>query len=653
MRQPIRHNETGFLIFQEPTIFMSFRTISRALLLLSLSACFINPCLAAPSPVRHSQRRRPAISTSAAQTLSLRKRLEGPVNFPPARTYDVLHYLIRTRFDVPGKTVIGDETITLKPLAAGFNSFALDAADMQIESVTLSASNVTLQWSQSPNKLFITLDRAYAPGDSLSIRIQYRAQPRRGLFFVAARHGQTFSRPAQIWTQGEPEDNHRWFPCYDYPDDKATTEQYITTGNSEIAISNGALLETTNNADGTRTFHWMMNQPHSTYLTSLVVGDYVKLTDAYKNIPLEYYTYKGTEKTALRAFSETPEMMQLFTQLLNYEYPYDRYAQTIVQAFFFGGMENITATTHADTEILGSIPAAATEELISHELSHSWFGDLVTCKSWKHLWLNEGFATFMEAVFKEHKEGRDAYLLQMRENERLYMLEDTARYRRPIVYDRYRTATELFDATLYQKGGFILHMLRETVGDEIFWRALNSYLNEFKYGSVETADLQRTFERVSGRRLDWFFDQWVYGAGYPELRVRHSYNPLSRLLTLNVEQTQTPDATTPAVFRLPLEIEITTARGARTERIEINGRTQRFNFKLGGKPLMIRFDKRLAVLKQLDFPQSAEMVAYQLSHSTDAIGRIEAADQLARIRSGRHQVALHGRVATKIMRLNP
>jgi aminopeptidase N len=653
MRQPIRHNETGFLIFQEPKIFMSFRTISRALLLLSLSACFINPCLAASSPVRQMQRRRPGVSTSAAQTLSLRKRLEGPVNFPPTRTYDVLHYLIRTRFDVPARTVIGDETITLKPLAAGFNSFALDAADMQIESTTLSPSNVTLQWTQSPDKLFITLDRAYAPGDSLSIRIQYRAQPRRGLFFVAARKGQTFSRPAQIWTQGEPEDNHRWFPCYDYPDDKATTEQYITTGASEIAISNGALMETTNNADGTHTFHWMMNQPHSTYLTSLVVGDYVKLTDAYKNIPLEYYTYKGTENTALRAFSETPEMMQLFTQLLNYEYPYSKYAQTIVQAFFFGGMENITATTHADTEILGSVPSEATEELISHELSHSWFGDLVTCKSWKHLWLNEGFATFMEAVFKEHKEGHDAYLLQMRENARLYLLEDPARYRRPIVYDRYRTATELFDATLYQKGGFILHMLRETVGDEIFWKALNTYLNEFKYGSVETADLQRTFERVSGRRLDWFFNQWVYGAGYPELRVRYSYNPPSRLLTLNVEQTQTPDATTPAVFRLPLEIEVTTASGARTERIEINERTQRFTFKLDGKPLMIRFDKRSAILKQVDFPQPAEMVAYQLSHSTDAIGRIEAADQLARIRSGRHQVALHGRVATKIMRLNP
>ncbi len=633
---------------------MFLRTYSRRILLLSLSTyLFINTFAVSSSAQRQE---RPVASRTLAQTVLPRKRLEGPANLPPVRTYDVLHYLIRTRFDVPQKTVIGDETITLKPLISGFNSFALDAADMQIESVTLSQSNVTLQWTQPPDKLFITLDRTYGPSDSLSIRIQYRAQPRRGLFFVPARQGTTMSRPAQIWTQGEPEDNHRWFPCYDYPDDKATTEQYITTSNSEIAISNGTLVETANNTDGTRTFHWMMDQPHSTYLTSLVVGDYVKLTDAYKSTPLEYYTYHGTEKTALRAFSETPEVMRLFTSLLNYEYPYSKYAQTIVSAFFFGGMENITATTHADTEILnstGEAPLESTQELISHELSHSWFGDLVTCKSWKHLWLNEGFATFMEAVFKEHKAGRDAYLRQMRENARLYLLEDPLRYRRPIVYDRYRSPAELFDATLYQKGGFILHMLRETVSDEIFWKALNRYLDEFKYGSVETADLQRVFERVSGRRLDWFFDQWVYGAGYPELRVRHSYNPSSRHLILNVEQTQTPDATTRAIFRLPVEVEITTARGARTERIEITGRTQRFTFKVDGKPLMIRFDKRSAILKQLDFPQPAEMVAYQLSHSTDAIGRIEAAESLARIRTARHKVALHGRVAAKIMRLNP
>jgi aminopeptidase N len=635
---------------------MFLRAISRRILLSSLTiGLVINGLTASASQAQAGTRPR-TFSTGEAQALAPRRRLEGPAHVPPVRTYDVLHYLIRTRFNVLDKTVIGDETITLKPLLEGFTSLALDASDMKIESVVLSGSNTPLRYRQPPDKLFIELDRPYGPTDSLSLRIQYRAKPRRGLFFVAARQGETILKPAQIWTQGEPEDNHRWFPCYDYPDDKATTEQYITTRSNELAISNGALVETTNNADGTRTFHWVMRQPHSTYLTSLVVGDYVRLTDAYKNVSLEYYTYRGTEKTALRAFSATPEMMQLFTSLFNYEYPYDKYAQTIVQAFFFGGMENITATTHADSEILysaGDAGLEATEDLISHELSHSWFGDLVTCKSWKHLWLNEGFATFMEAVFKEHKSGRDEYLRLMNENARLYLAEDQFKYRRPIVYDRYRTPSDLFDATLYQKGGFIIHMLREVVGDEIFWRAVNRYLNEFKNESVETSDLQRVFEETSGRRLDWFFDQWVYKAGFPELRVRYSYNRASKLLTLAVTQTQTPDAVTPAIFRLPVEIEIATAKGARTEAVEINARTQRFTFKLDGKPRMIRFDKRSSILKKLDFPQSSELVDYENTQSSDETGLMKAAEALAQSKSLTFYLDDAGRVAANRIRLNP
>lgn len=633
---------------------MFLRAISRRVLLLSLTISLLVNGLAASASSAQARTRPKTFSAGEAQSLSPRRRLEGPARVPPVRTYDVLHYLIRTRFNVPDKTVIGDETITLKPLSEGFTTLALDASDMKIESVVLSGSNTPLQFSQPPDKLLIQLDRPYGPTDSLSLRIQYRAKPRRGLFFVAARQGERVFKPAQIWTQGEPEDNHRWFPCYDYPDDKATTEQYITTGGDEIAISNGSLVETINNPDGTRTFHWVMRQPHSTYLTSLIVGDYVKLTDAYKNVSLEYYTYRGTEKTALRAFAATPEMMRLFTRLFNYEYPYDKYAQTIVQAFFFGGMENITATTHADSEILYSAGEAgleATQDLISHEISHSWFGNLVTCKSWKHLWLNEGFATFMEAVFKEHKHGRDEYLRLMNENARLYLAEDQSKYRRPIVYDRYRNPSELFDATLYQKGGFIIHMLREVVGDEIFWKAVNRYLNEFKYQSIETSDLQRVFEETSGRRLDWFFDQWVYKAGFPVLRVRYSYNRSSKLLTLIVTQTQTPDALTPAVFRLPVEIEIATARGTRTERVEINARTERFTFKLDGKPRVIRFDKRSSILKKLYFPQASEMAAYQRTHST---GQMVAAEAQARGKISTAQLAVAAaRVAVNRMRLNP
>jgi aminopeptidase N len=614
---------------------MISRIINRRSLAATLALIFI---LSSNAPVTLAQRRRVKPRASVpARNLPLHRLPPWTKQERPARTYDVLNYTISTRFNVPGKTVMGDETVSLKPLSNGFNSFELDASSMKIEAVTLAESGQTLKWTQPPNKLAITLDRAYEPSETIVIRIRYRATPQRGLYFIPENRstGSTgWSKPAQIWTQGEPEENHHWFPCYDFPDDKATSEQYITTNANEIAISNGTLLETKTNADGTHTFHWMMEQPHASYLTSLIVGNYAKLGDTYKSIPLEYYTYRGTEETARRAFMKTPEMMNLFSQRLGYEYPYDRYAQTVVSSFIFGGMENITATTHADSEILYANTKEAqlaTENLISHELAHSWFGNLVTCKDWSELWLNEGFATFMEAVFREHEAGHDAYLEEMRSNTSLYFLEDMLKYRRPVRYDRYGSAIDIFDATVYKKGALVLHMLRETVGDEMFWKALHRYLEEYKYKPVGTPDLQRVFEETTAQKLDWFFDQWVYKAGFPELRVRSFYNQPTGKLTLEVTQTQSGDAMTPLVFRLPVEIELATDKGERTERIEITQRSQRFTFKLDGRPLMIRFDKGERILKKVDFPQPAAMLKYQIAHSSDVIGRIEAAEALTRL----------------------
>jgi aminopeptidase N len=610
---------------------MKSRTTRRRSLANALAFALI---LSGLAPALFAQHRKSSPRTTpAAQKPAPRPQLEGTKHERPPRTFDVLNYTIRTRFDAPNKAVLGDETVTLKPLSSGLKSFDLDASSMKIEAVTLSDSNVALGWTQPPDKLSIVLDHAYGPDEVINVRIQYRAIPEKGLYFIPqTRAGAGLSRPAQIWTQGEPEENHYWFPCYDFPDDRATSEQYITTGADEIAISNGALLETTNNQDGTHTFHWKMEQPHSSYLVSLVVGNYAKLTDTYKNIPVEYYTYRGTEEAARRAFAKTPEMMRVFSEKLNFEFPFNKYAQTIVANFIFGGMENITATTHADTEILSGPTKEselARENLISHELSHSWFGDLVTCKDWSQAWLNEGFATFMEAAFRESEAGHDAYLAEMRSSAFLYFLEDSLKYRRPIVTDRYRVPIDLFDATLYKKGALILHMLRETVGDEMFWKALNKYLNENQNKVVETSDLERAFEETTGQQLNWFFDQWVYKAGFPELRVRSLYEPRTRVLNLDVTQTQVPDATTPAIFRLPVEIELATAQGNRTERIEITERHQKFTFKLDGKPLLIRFDKGERILKKLDFPQPTARLAYQLSHSSDAIGRLEAVEALA------------------------
>lgn len=603
-----------------------------------LLAIIFSITLSGFTPCAFAQRRRRGSSRTTATTPATppRKQLPGTEHQRPPRTYDVQHYVIRTSFDVPAKTIYGDTTVTLKPLSTGFQSFDLDATGMEFESVKLEPEGKDLRWTSAQDKLQITLNRPYTPSDTIAVRIKYKATPVKGIYFipaVPATRYRAYARPAQIWSQGEPEENHYWFPCYDYPNDKATSEQYITTGANEIAISNGELLETTNNLDGTRTFHWKMNQPHSSYLISLVVGDYAKLTDTYKNIPVEYYTYPGSETKARNAFGHTPQMMQWFSERFNYEFPYNKYAQTVVSNFIFGGMENITATTQADTEILsgeGDDPSLSVDNLVSHELSHSWFGDLATCKDWANLWVNEGFATFFEAAYKEHTQGHDAYLEEIRGDAANYFSEDLYQYRRPIISSRYQNPVDLFDSTLYKKGGVVVHMLRETVGDEVFWKALNTYLNEYKYQNTDARDMQRVFERVSGKKLDWFFDQWLYKAGYPELRVRQTYDPQTRALSLDVEQTQTPDATTPAVFRLPdVEIEIGTTRGRQTERINITKRSERFTFKTEGRPRMVVFDKTERVLKKLDFPQAREATALILTGSEDAIARMEAAESLA------------------------
>ncbi len=542
------------------------------------------------------------------------KTKKGTAELRPPRVFDVQHYVIRIAFNREKKTVIGDVTVRLKPLAQGLKTFSLDAGDeerFKVESITLENSNTLLTYKLNDEKLQITLDKAYSANDTIGVRIVYQAQPKRGLYFIKQSKTRGYDAPAQIWTQGEPEDNHFWFPCYDYPDDKATTEQFITTQGNELAVGNGALQETKTNIDDTKTFHWKMDVPHVSYLTSLVVGNFVKLEDTYKETPLEYYVYSGSEDLTRRVFAQTPQMMKFFETKFNFPFPYKRYAQTIVNEYsLFAGMENITATTLSDNIILedDADRSYEAEELISHELAHSWFGNLVTCKDWSHLWLNEGFATFMEAAYREHTEGREAYVKKIRNDAMAYFSSEAYGRRHPLVNKFYGNPMTIFDSTNYQKGGFVIHMLRQTVGEETFWKALNLYLNEYKFKSAETADLQRVFEKVSGKNLMWFFDQWVYKAGFPTLKVSYKFIDKTKRLQLTIEQTQVADDITPTVFRLFADVQIVTDKGTRTEKVEISKRSQTFTFKVNDKFLQVWVDRDYNLLRLLNFPQAQEQM---------------------------------------------
>ena len=516
------------------------------------------------------------------------------------RTYDVHHYIIRTNFDRANKILFGDTIVQLKPLKESFRIFELDAANMQFESVKLDSGNSDLTYKISGEKIVITLNKAYSPADTISVRIKYSTKPKKGVYFVDALEGDgEVERAAQIWTQGEAEEAHHWFPSYDFPDDKATSEQFITVEKSETAIANGELLETKENTDGTKTFHYKMPVAHSTYLTSFIVGTYVKISDSYKNIPLGFYVYPDRAAIAPLAFGKTKQMMGVFEELTGVNFPYNKYDQTIVANFQFGGMENITTTTMADSEIFLAgfgFAKGNVEDLVSHELAHSWFGNLVTCKNWSELWLNEGFATFMEAAYREKANGREDYLRKIKEDARLFIIADAvSKNRHGLFFKEAKGDEALFDQNnapiAYQKGGAVIHTLRETVGTENFWKAINVYLNRHKFGNVETMDLQKVMEETSGMKLDWFFRQWVYGAGYPKLTVKQVYNPKTQTLKLTVVQTQNTDNQTASIFTLPTDVEFITPGGTKTEKIEIRKRVENFTFSVKAKPTKIVLDR--------------------------------------------------------------
>ena len=536
------------------------------------------------------------------------------------RTYDVLHYVIRLKFDPDAKKVFGDSSIELTPLGTPLDKVVLDSEETRFDFVGFDGTDEKAAYEVKNSKITVYLDRKYEPGEKIALRFRYTALPTKGIYFVEAQKDEGKEvRSAQIWTQGESEETHHWLPSYDFPDDKATTEQYLTIPSDETAIANGAFLGKSANSDGTQTWHYRMDIPHSVYLTSFVIGKYVKVSDKYGDIPLGYYLYPGEESTAPLAFGRTKDMMRIFEQVTGLPYPYNKYDQIVVADFQWGGMENITATTLADTEIAFAkfkFGQAIVDDLVSHELAHSWFGDLVTCRNWAELWLNEGFATFMEAVYREKSAGRASYNQKVRQDANEYLGYEASKG--SSVHALYNTEADasdddsMFDTVTYQKGGAVLHTLREEIGDEAFWKGVNIYLNRHKLGNVESKDLKAAMEETSGKDLSWFFDQWVYKAGHPKLKVTHYYDAKKKLLKIRFQQTQQgvrkggdKESNIPDVFVLPLEIGIKTGASTKTEKIRLEKRSQDVEIAVRAKPSKVTIDPSNKIpLKQVSVTEA-------------------------------------------------
>ena len=549
------------------------------------------------------------------------------------RYVDIKHIKAELTLDSKQKQVSGTVTHTLSPLHPYLTQVELDCApELKVNKVTTAAQGsgaVSCKFETGGGKLKITLDKAHGPDDTLELAVHYAGQPKKGMVFVVNDPAYP-ERPFAIWTQGEPDDTHYWLPCYDHPNDRATSEMIVTVENPLVVVSNGALIETKKNIGGTTTFHWKMDVPHSSYLISLAVGDFAAYHDNVGDLRLDYYVARGVdEATARRFMGKTPEMIRFYSEVTGQPYPYVKYAQTCLPEYC-GGMENISATSMTDNVLRDETAALEgdADGLVAHELVHQWFGDLLTCKDWSHIWLNEGFASYFDPLFVEHDRGDEAFRLEMDKVLQGYLMSDR-RSRRPIVETRYESSEDMFDGMTYQKGACVLHALRGVLGDKVWWSGLRGYVAAHKFQVVDTDDFRKSMEAACGKDLKWFFNQWLHKAGHPELKVRWHYEDADHTVRVKIEQTQTTDAQVP-LFRLPTNLEITDdVKKTWVIPIVIDAALHEFVVPVAAKPRMVQIDPEGWLIKELDFEKSLDEHLFQLEHAGSVVGRLAAARALA------------------------
>ena len=498
---------------------------------------------------------------------------------------------------------------------------------------------VPCRFTVKGDTLIVTLDKPYGPSDTIDLAIEYSGIPEHGLHFVIPDPAYP-EKPLAIWTQGEAEDTRHWLPCYDYPNDRATSEMIITVEKPLFVLSNGALIETKPKDGNATTYHWKMDVPHVSYLISLAVADYAIYRDKYGSLPVDYYVAKQVdESTARRFMGKTPRMIAFFADKTGRAYPYNKYA-TSVMPDFGGGMENISATTMTDAALKDEIEALEgdSDGLVAHELAHQWFGDLLTCKDWSHLWLNEGFASYFDPLFTEHDRGEDAFRLEMNNVLQSYLGSDRG-YRRPIVETRYESSNDMFDGVTYAKGACVLHVLRGLLGDDSWWKGIQRYVATHQLQVVETDDFRKAMEAASGKDLKWFFDQWLYKGGHPELKVRWRYEAEDKTVRVAIQQTQHLDDQTP-LFRLPTTLAITEDVGrTRIVPIVIDGASHEFVIPSASRPKMVQVDPDAWLIKVIDFPKSEAENLFQLENASSVLARLDAARALVDSVKGKPAIA--------------
>jgi aminopeptidase N len=557
------------------------------------------------------------------------------------------HTSLQVSFDWQKCFMYGKANITLRPYFYSTDSLTLDAKGMDIKEVSLvkGKEKMPLKYSYDSLQLHIALDKMYTRHDSFTVFIDYVSMPNKlkdqqagseaitshkGLFFINPDNKAT-DKPRELWTQGETEDNSCWFPTIDKPDQRMTVDIAITYEKDYKSLSNGELVSTKENNDGTKTDHWVMTPGIPPYLVMMAVGPYAIVKDSWRGKPVDFYVDTNYAKYAMDIFGKTPQMIELFSNLLHFPYVWNKYDQVIAHDYVSGAMENTTATLHGEFVQKTSKDLIDdrldNEDIISHELFHHWFGDLVTCESWSNISLNESFATYGEYLWREYKYGKDEADKLMQQNATQYLGSSNSSPQHDLVDFYYHDKEDLFDLTSYQKGGTILHMLRNVVGDSAFFKSLNLYLETYKFSAVEVPMLRLAFEKVTGTDLNWFFNEWFYNKGYPIFNITHLYNNDTHIETLEVDQTQ--DLAESPVFTMPIEVYIYSNGGVEKHMVELNKSKEKFTFHVANKPDWVDFDAKKMMLCVKSEDMSIAERAFQYAHGTPYLDRYEALKALS------------------------
>jgi aminopeptidase N len=564
--------------------------------------------------------------------LSIKAQDQADYKGERTKINDLVHTKLKVQFDFKKRQMPGEAWITLKPHFYPTDKLVLDAKGMQINAVKQNGKS--LKYEYDGKKLNIDLGNTYVKDEKYTVYINYIAKPdeiksegsaaitdEKGLYFIDP-DGTDPELPTEIWTQGETEASSVWFPTIDSPNQKTTEEIYMTVPSKYKTLSNGLLISQIENNDGTRTDYWKHNLPHAPYLFFMGVGDFAIVKDSYNGIPVNYYVDHKYEPYAREIFGKTPKMIATFEKLTGVKYPWAKYDQMVGYEYVSGAMENTTAVLHSTMAYQTSgqlVDNNRWEDVIAHELFHHWFGDYVTAESWANLTVNESFANYGEYLWREDEYGKDHADAHRNKDLKGYFMGGNEN--KKLVRFHYNDEMDMFDAVSYNKGGYILHMLRNVLGNKAFFAGLKDYLETNKFGTGEAHQLRLSLEKISGRDLNWFFDQWYFGSGNPNYEIKTGYDAIKKQATLTVKQTS-------KIFKMPVKITVYEGKIPKTYTIWVDKAEETFGFNVNAEPKLIDFDSNKSILAKVDYNKSDDTLLFQYDNAPSYDNRKEAIEKM-------------------------